>query len=78
MVKTDLLKKIRLDRPTQVIHSIIKSKKNKFGFYDVKVDMEGEMMGTKINHFKVTLPYPYAEYVKLSEQDQEDWRWNNM
>lgn len=40
MNNEEMLGKIRLDRPTQVINEVISFTENAYGFYDVKVDME--------------------------------------
>jgi hypothetical protein len=76
MNKEEMLEKIRLDRPTQVITEVISVKENEYGFYDVKVNMESMFFDTKLNE-KCTLPYPFSEYEKLTEKEQFDWRWNN-
>ena len=75
---TEMLSKIRLDRPDQVIHEVISFKKNEYGFYDVIVDMESMFFTTKIKHTKTTLPYPLSGYEKLSEKEQFNWRFNNI
>ena len=77
MNNEEMLEKIRLDRPNQVIHEVISFKENGYGFYDVKVDMESMFFDTKIKHSKAILPYPFSEYEKLSEKDQFEWRFNN-
>jgi hypothetical protein len=77
MNNEEMLNKIRLDRPNQVIHEVISFKENEYGFYNVKVDMESMFFDTKIKHSKATLPYPFSEYEKLSEKDQFAWRFNN-
>jgi|LakMenEpi03Aug12_release.lakeMendotaPanAssembly.Ray.scaffolds.fasta_scaffold255667_3 hypothetical protein len=75
---TEMLQKIRKERPNQVIHQVISFKENEYGFYDVKVDMESMFFESKIKHTKCTLPYPFSEYEKLSEKDQFEWRFNNL
>ena len=77
MTQEEMLEKVRMDRPTQVINEVISFKENEYGFYDVKVDMETMFFETKILHAKQTLPYPMSEYEKLSEKDQFEWRFNN-
>ena len=77
MTNGEMLEEIRLDRPSQTIHKVISFKKNRYGFYDVKVDMESMFFETKIKHSTVTLPYPFSEYEKLSEKEQFEWRFNN-
>jgi hypothetical protein len=78
MDNIEILEKIRLDRPEQVINDVVSFKKNEYGFYDVKVYMESMFFDTKILHTKCVLPYPLSEYLKLNEQEQLDWRWNNI
>lgn len=77
MNREEMLEKIRLDRPTQVINEVISVKENGYGFYDVKVDMESMFFDTKILHTKCTLPYPLSDYEKLTKKEQFDWRMNN-
>lgn len=77
MNNEEMLEKIRQDRPKQVIHEVISFKQNEYGFYDVNVDMETMFFESKIKHTRVTLPYPYSEYEKLSEKEQFDWRWRD-
>jgi hypothetical protein len=77
MNNEEMLEKIRQDRPKQVIHEVISFKQNEYGFYDVKVDMETMFFESKIKHTRVTLPYPFSEYEKLSEKEQFDWRWRD-
>lgn len=72
-----MLEKIKLDRPNQVIHEVISFNQNEYGFYNIRVDMESMFFYTKILHSKVTLPFPYAEYEKLSEKEQFEWRFNS-
>lgn len=74
MNKEEMLGKIRLDRPTQVINEVISVKENGYGFYDVDVDMESMFFDTKILHTKCTLPYPFSEYEKLTKKEQFEWR----
>lgn len=75
--KLDMLEKIRLDRPDLVINEVIAVKQNKLGFYDVRVDMESMFFDTIIKHSRVTLPYPYSDYEKLSDIEREEWSDNN-
>lgn len=74
MNKNEMLKKIQLDRPTQVIHKVLSFKENEYGFYNVTVDMENIFFSTRISHVKCTLPYPIKKYENLSENDQTKWR----
>ena len=67
MNNEEMLEKIRLDRPNQVIHEVISFKENGYGLYDVNVDMEIDLMGTKIKHYNTTLPYPLQKYEELRE-----------
>lgn len=74
----EILEKLRLDRPNQVIHEVLSVEKNEYGFYNVMVDMETMFFETKIKHHKQVLPYPFSEYIKLNEQQKLDWRWENL
>jgi len=76
MSNQEILEKIRIDRPNQVIHEVLSFNKNEFGFYDVEVDMESMFFQTKILHSKITLPYPLSEYEKLSDKQKLEWRFN--
>ena len=71
-----MLEDIRIDRPNQIIHKVISIKKNSYGFFDVKVNMESMFFGTKIKHTHCTLPYPYSEFEKLNRKQQLDWSYN--
>ena len=77
MSNEEMLKKIRLDRPSQVINAVLSFKLNEYGFYDVKVDMESMFFTTKTKHFINILPYPLSEYAKLSKNDKINWQSNN-
>ena len=77
MNKDELLVKLRLERPEQVIHEVLSFKKNKHGFYNVDVNMETMFFKTKIKNTHITLPYPCSEYEKLTEGEQFNWRWEN-
>jgi hypothetical protein len=72
----EMLKLIRADRPGQVINEVISFEKNKYGFYDVFVDMESQFYETRIKHVKMRLPYPYKKYEDLPKNKQEKWRSN--
>lgn len=65
MENSELLIKIREDRPNQVIHSVLGFKESAFGILDVSVDMEIEVMGIKINHYHISLPYTLEKYNNL-------------
>lgn len=67
MTNEEMLEKIKLDRPAQVIHEVTSFSKNKHGYYDVTVDMEMNLMGTKIKHYHTTLPYPFKKYEELCQ-----------
>lgn len=77
MINKDMLDKIRIDRPDLVINEVIAVKQNKYGFYDVRVDMESMFFDTKIKHSRATLPYPHSDYEKLSDIEREEWSNNN-
>ncbi len=77
MENEEMLNKIRKDRPNQIIHKVFSFQKNKFGFYDVEVDMETMFLETKILHTRVTIPYPLSEYNKLHIIGQFHYRWNH-
>jgi len=74
----ELLKKIREERPNQVINKVYSYKKNEHGFYDVLVDMEGHFFETKVLHVTETLPYPFSEYEKLNSRDRKIWNLDNI
>jgi hypothetical protein len=76
MTNEEMLIKIREDWPAQVIHEVFSFKENEYGFYDVEVDKESQFFDTTVLHTRVKLPYPYAEYEKLSEKEKLDWRWS--
>ena len=78
MTNKEMLKSIREDRPKQVINKVQSFKKNKHGFYDVLVDMEGTFFETKLLHVTQLLPYPVSEYEKLSKKDRNIWCENNI
>lgn len=67
------LYKIRKDRPTQIIHKVLNVEKNKYGFYNVKVDMEGWFFETKVIHTVTMLPYPLSNYNQLTTEQRQDW-----
>ena len=73
--KEQMLENLRKERPEQVINEVLSFEKNKYGFYDVVVDMEHQFLETRIKHVHQRLPYPYREYEKLSEEKQIAWRW---
>lgn len=82
MTNDKMLMLIRAERPTQVIHEVFSFKKNKFNFYSVTVDMESYFPNffentppTKILHGRFIIPYPVAEYLKLSKAQQFSFRW---
>ena len=74
----EMLDAVRKDRPEQIINKVTKFRLNKYGFYDVKVDMEEDFFETKILYVHRILPYPISEYVKLSDKEQMQYRWNNL
>ena len=76
MTNEEMLLKIREDRPKQVINDVLSFNENKYGFYDVQVDMESMFLETKILHTHFKLPYPQSGYEKLSKKEQLDWRWD--
>jgi hypothetical protein len=79
MNNEEMLELIRSDRPDQVIHKVFSFEENKHGFYNVKVNMEGllphynEDGTTTIKNVHTTLPYPLADFQKLSEFEQCEW-----
>jgi hypothetical protein len=73
MDNTELLEKIRLERPHQTINKVISFKKNIFGFYDVTVEMQGSFVESKIIHYVTVLPYPLSEYLKLTTPHGNAW-----
>lgn len=77
MKKAQILSEIRKERPNQKIKNILDFKRNKHGFYNVTVEMEGRFLETKINRTIVTIPYPKKSYKKLKRNEQLDWRFEN-
>lgn len=73
MTKEELLEDIREERPNDVINRVQAFKLNKYGFFDVLVDKEGVFFNTKIRHTVVTIPHPYSEYEKLSDELKKEW-----
>ena len=73
MDKNDMLKKLRKDRPDQVIHEVISFDYNDHGFYNVKVDMESMFSDTVIRHINLTLPYPLDVFNKLKIDEKFNW-----
>jgi hypothetical protein len=76
----EMLQLIREDRPHQTIHEVLDFRLNQYGFYDVRVDMQHDgglntifEMPTVI-HVVQKLPYPTSEYMKLTDKQQLDWR----
>lgn len=73
-----MLKKIREDRPGQMIHKVLKYYKNGYGFYNVEVDMQGSFFETTVRHIRQILPYPIKEYEKLTEIQKSHWQMDNI
>lgn len=71
--KIDMLSKIRIDRPNHTIHKVLKIEKNKYGFYNVHIDMEGKFFDIKVKHTINMIPYPLSKYNELNIREQEDW-----
>jgi regulatory protein YycI of two-component signal transduction system YycFG len=67
MTNERMLELIRLDQPWQVINEVKSFTLNKYGYYEVEVDMEGHFFKTKIQHVRTTLPYPYLTHQKIKE-----------
>jgi hypothetical protein len=76
MTNEEMLVLIRAERPFQVIHEVMSFKENKFGFYDVVVDMQVNFFGTTIKHSTSKLPYPTEAYNRLGEKESFEWRWS--
>lgn len=73
----EMLEKLRIDRPDQIIHEVISFEVDpEYGFYNVKVDMQIQFLETTIKHFYRTIPYPLSEFEKLTQVQQLDWRWS--
>jgi hypothetical protein len=74
MNKEEILENLRKERPNQVIHEVIDYEKCESGnFYNVCVLMQSNFLGTLVNKTKLVLPYPYDEFTKMSEEDQNHW-----
>ena len=65
MTNKEMLEKIRLDRPGQVINKVISFIENNNGTYYVEVDMESVFFDTKVLHTRFTLLYPLNNCLKL-------------
>lgn len=74
MTNEEILNLVRTDRPDQVIHKVIDFKPSNFGLIEVMVDMEGMFFFTKVKHVHMKIPYPLANYLKLSDAQQTKWR----
>ena len=77
MLKQELLKEIRKERPNHKIKEVLDFKKSKHGFFNVTVEMEGRFFETKVNRTIVTIPYPKNDYKKLTRNEQLEWRFEN-
>lgn len=75
--KADMLVLIKRDRPNQVINKVLAVNKNKWGFWDVIVDMQNMFYGTKVLHTKHTLPYPLNAFNNLNTTQQLEWKFAN-
>lgn len=84
MTNEEMLKKVREDRPEQIIHEVIDFKQNNYGFYDVYADMQAEAIDLDwaqfpiIRHLKTRIPYPISEYNKLTKEQQLEYRWKSI
>lgn len=78
MNNEEMLEKMRLDRPEQLIHEVISYEKNKYGFYNVKVNMEGRFFETIVKHTISVLPYPMNDFHALSQKDKKEWINNSI
>lgn len=67
-----MLELVREDRSAQTIHNVISFTINDYGFYDVVVDMMMSLGEITTNHAVNIIPYPIAEYEKLSERERYD------
>jgi len=77
MTNDEMLNKVRLDRPSLTIHRVKSFKQNNYGFYDVMVDLDTKVFDEIVTHTDLTIPYPAAEYNKLSEFEQCEYKFNN-
>jgi len=66
----EMLEKIRVERPEQKINEVIFFKVNKYGFFNVKINVD---VDEKIKNLITTIPYPFSEYEKLSKGEQAEW-----
>lgn len=65
MTNEELLEKIRLDRPDQVIHEVLSFKDTKAGYLEVDVIMQAQFFETTVRRTHMTLPYPLEKYMEL-------------
>lgn len=73
-----LLELIRLERPNQKIHEVTSFKENEYGFYDVYVNMEGNLNGIIVRYLNAVLPYPLEKYMSLPEKNKLRYRLNKI
>ncbi len=64
MSKSEVLDELRKEYPDCTIHEALKYRKNKYGWYDIEVDMEGALYGTTIRYTLRNLSYPLEEVLK--------------
>ncbi len=64
----EMLKKIRIDRPDETIHEVYGFKMGPHDIIWVDVNMGANIMGTKVNHFHASLPYPINLYNSFIKQ----------
>ena len=65
MTNEELLEKIRLDRPNQIIHEVLSYKETKAGYLEVDVIMPAQFFDTIVSRTHMTLPYPLEKYMEI-------------
>lgn len=84
MTNEEMLTNVRKDRPNQIINNVMDFKMNKYGFYDVYVDIQYEAIDIDwaqfpvIRHVKTRIPYPISEFNKLPKEKQLEYRWQSI
>jgi len=74
--KEEMLKLVQDERPTQKIYQVIHFEKNKYGFYDVYVNMDSnrkDIVGKTIKNVDFKLPYPIHKFILLSDSEANKW-----
>ena len=86
----EMLSLLREERPDQIIHKVYGFKKNKYGFYNVEVDMQlkidlNNLFDSKckydittVKHTRQIIAYPLKKLHELDKSDQHYWLHSNI